>query len=85
MHRFLDVSLISVVMPILLAIIVLVIAVMLIVVYGKTKQMQIAAIDKQSFEQLAEELKADNAAIRSELADIKETLSSINKMMKDIE
>lgn len=60
-----------------------VIVVTLIVVVGKTKRAQ--SVDVKSFEKLAHELKVDNEELKSELATIKETLKSINKMMKEID
>jgi len=56
----------------------------------KLKEMEavnkrIESINSQSFESLVEELRADNANLKLELSEIKEVLSSIDKMMKDIE
>jgi len=65
-------------MPVLVAIIISVIIVVLIVVHGKTKQTQSLAINQKFFEELAHELKADNAIMKSDLA-------AINKMMEEIE
>lgn len=76
-------NLIPVIMPILVAVIILVIAVLLIIVFYKTKRAQ--SLNIQSFEKLAQELKADNKMLKSELETIKGTLDSINKMMKEIE
>lgn len=75
----------SIIMPILAAIGTLGIIVVLIVVNCKTKQIQSLIINQKSFEELARELKADNAIMKSELAAIKEDLNSINKMMKEIQ
>jgi len=56
----------------------------------KLKEMEavnkrIESISTQSFESLVEELRTDNADLKAELSEIKQTLSSIDKMMKDIE
>lgn len=83
MSSALDLSIIAIVMPILIAVIILVLSVLLIVGFYKTKRVQSLSI--QSFEQLAQELKADNEMLKSELKTIKGTLESINKMMKEIE
>lgn len=76
-------DLIPVIMPILVAVIILAIAVLLIIVFYKTKRAQ--SLNIQSFEKLAQELRADNKMLKSELVTIKGTLDSINKMMKEIE
>lgn len=76
-------DLIPVIMPILAAVIIFAIAVLLIIVFYKNKRAQSLSI--QSFEKLAQELKADNNMLKSELETIKGTLDSINKMMKEIE
>lgn len=76
-------DLIPVIMPILVSVIILVIAVLLIIFFYKTKRAQ--RLNIQSFEKLAQELKADNKMLKSELETIKGTLDSINKMMKEIE
>lgn len=39
----------------------------------------------KAFEELVQELKADNKFLKSELEAMKGTLNSINKMMKEIE
>lgn len=80
-----DLSIISVVMPILIAVVILVVAVVLIVVNGKTKQAQSLAVSQKAFEELARELRADHAAIKSELAAIGKDTASIKKMMEEIE
>ena len=70
-------------MPILTAVLIFAIAAMLIVVTYKTKQAQ--SFNVKSFERLTQELKSDHELMKSELASVKETLDSINKMMKEIE
>lgn len=75
----------STLMPVLAVIFTLVIIVALIMVIGKTIQTKILTFNQRSLEELASELKADNTAIKSELAAIKSTLDSINKMMKEIQ
>jgi len=62
----------------------LIIAVALIVVIGQIHKARVSAIGKSSFERLASELKKDNAKIMEELSTMKESVDSINKMMKDI-
>lgn len=76
-------SIVSVITPILVAVIILVIAVLIIMVFYKTKMAQSLSI--KAFEELAQELKADNKILKSELETMKGTLDSINKMMKEIE
>lgn len=83
MKSGLDLSIISIIMPILAAVIILIIAVLIIIVFYKSKRAQ--SLNVQSFEKLAQELKADNKMLKSELETIKGTLDSINKMMKEIE
>lgn len=83
MSSELPLSIIPVIMPVLTALIITVIAVLLIFVFYKSKSMQ--SINVQSFERLANELKADNQMLHSELEAIKITLDSINQMMKEIE
>ena len=68
-------SIVSVITPILVAVIIL--------VFYKTKKAQSLSI--KAFEELAQELKADNKILKSELETMKGTLDSINKMMKEIE
>ena len=70
-------------MPILTAVLIFAIAAMLIVVTYKTKQAQ--SFNVKSFERLTQELKSDHELLKSELASVKETLDSINKMMKEID
>lgn len=78
-------DLFSIVMPILAAVILLIIVITLIVVIGKTKQTQSSAINKKQFEEFCNELRADNATIKSELFTMKEKLDSINKMMEEVQ
>ena len=63
----------------------LIIIVVVVVVIGVIVRTAIIAVNKRSFNELANELKEDNAHLKAELATIKETLASINKMMKEIE
>ena len=70
-------------MPILTAVLIFTIAAMLIVITYKTKQAQ--NFNVKSFERLTQELRSDHEMLKSELASVKETLDSINKMMKEIE
>lgn len=79
------VSLIPVIMPILAAIIIMVIAVVFIVVNGRTRQVQNLAIQQKAFEELTNELKADHARMNVELKSIREELHSINKMMAEVQ
>jgi hypothetical protein len=58
--------------------------VVLIVVIGQIIRARISAIGKRSFENLANELKEENAKIMMKLTAMEETVNSINKMMKDI-
>ena len=57
----------------------------LIFVIGQVLKAHASAIGKGSFVKLANELKEENAKIMTELAAMKESLGSINKMMKEIE
>lgn len=74
----------STIMPILAAVFFSVIIIVVIIVNGKTKQTENLAINQKAFEELAFALKADNEVLKAELASMKETLNSINKMMKEI-
>lgn len=85
MKHFFDPSVLSVIMPILAAVIVLVIVVVFIVNNNKTKQIQSLALSQKYYEELTRELTADHAAMKAELADIRETVHSIDKMMKEIQ
>ena len=62
-----------------------IIGVVFIVMREKTKRAQISSIDKHSFEELASELRDENAQIKLELRIMKETIDSIHKMMKEVE
>lgn len=73
------------IMPVAGAIFGLVIMVALIIVIGKSYQATVAGISRRSLEQLADELRAENAYLKAELSTIKETLFSIDSMMKEIE
>ena len=73
------------IMPVSGAIFVLVIIVVLIVVLGKTYQTWVATVNRRSFEELANELRAENTYVKNELADVKETLKSIDRMLKEID
>jgi len=64
---------------------VLIIIVVLIIVIGQAYKARVSAINKHSFEELASKLMGDTEAIKAELADMKASLGSINKMMKEIE
>ena len=51
----------------------------------KAVNKRIESINDETFAALVAELKEDNASLKSELSEIKEVLSSIDKMMKEIE
>jgi len=51
----------------------------------KAVNARIESINNQDFEALVGELRADNASLKAELREVKEVLSSIEKMMKEIE
>jgi len=51
----------------------------------KAVNSRIESINSQAFETLVEELRADNSSLKQELNEIKDILSSIDKMMKEIE
>lgn len=70
-----------VILPILAGLAVIVI----IIVIGQIIKARMSAINKRSFEKLVNELKEENTIMIAELTAIKENLSSINKMMKEIE
>lgn len=59
--------------------------VVLVVVIGQVIKARVSAISARSFEKLATELKEGNTKTLEELTAMKESLSSINKMMKEIE
>ncbi|MCL1819279.1 MAG: hypothetical protein FWG36_01335 [Oscillospiraceae bacterium] len=62
-----------------------IIAVVLIIVIGQAYKARLSAISKNSFEELTTKLTVEIEAVKAELADMNESLSSINKMMKEIE
>lgn len=75
-------SIASIVMPILVAVSILVVAVLVIIVFYKTKKAQ--SLNIKAFEELAQELKADNKFLKSQLEAMKGTLDSIDQMMKEV-
>lgn len=75
-------SIASIVMPILVAVSILVVAVLVIIVFYKTKKAQ--SLNIKAFEELAQELKADNKYLKSQLEAMKGTLDSIDQMMKEV-
>jgi len=46
---------------------------------------RIESIKNQDYDALLEEIRADNASLKAEISEVKEVLSSIDKMMKEIE
>ena len=46
---------------------------------------RIEGLNNQGFEELIQEIRTENANLKSELGEIKEVLASIEKMMKEIE
>ena len=56
----------------------------LIMVIGSVVKARMSAINQRSFEKLANELKEENTKIMTELAAMKESIGSIDKMMKEI-
>ena len=56
----------------------------LIMVIGSVVKARMSAISQRSFEKLANELKEENTKIMAELAAMKESIGSIDKMMKEI-
>ena len=64
---------------------VIIIMVVLILVIGKVFTTRISAVNKRFLEELTNEMRAENANLKAELAAMKENLISINKMMKEIE
>ncbi len=76
-------NLIPIIISALAATVILAVIITLIIVNGKTRQA--SSLNLKCFEELAQELKADNEEIRNELTEMKEVLNSINKMMKEIE
>lgn len=67
----------------LLIVFIFVILVLIINTYAELKTRQ--SLSVKSFEKLANELREDNAMMKAELEAMKDTLASINKMMKEIE
>lgn len=67
----------------LLIVFIFVILVLIINTYAELKKRQ--SLSVKSFEKLANELREDNAMMKAELEAMKDTLASINKMMKEIE
>jgi len=58
--------------------------IVLIVTIGKVVNSRSEGINKNSFETLVADLRTDNEALKKELTQIKTSLASIEKMMKDV-
>ena len=59
--------------------------IVLIVTIGNVVNSKNEGINKHAFDDLVAELRADNTDLKAELAQIKTSLASVEKMMKDIE
>ncbi len=69
------------VMPVLAVFFVLIIVITVIITQSK----QQTAIKIDSFESLAKELRQDNATLKKELLNVQEKVSSMEKMMNEIQ
>ncbi|MCL2217030.1 MAG: hypothetical protein FWB91_08435 [Defluviitaleaceae bacterium] len=69
-----------VVLPIVIAVGVIV----LIVMIGNVIKARVSAVSRKSFEKLVNDLKEENEKMRAELTAIKDSVGSIDKMMKEI-
>lgn len=85
MNQGFDLSIIPLLMPILAIVSTLIVAVLAIVFVLKPKAAQGVAVNRQEFEEIAAELKAEHAALWQEIAAARKTLESINQMMKEIQ
>ena len=70
---------------VILPILVTVGAIALIFAVANVLKARAAAISKTSFEELANELRAENAIILADIAEMKESLNAVNKMLKAVE
>ena len=70
---------------VLIIISVLIITTVSIDTWGKVQKAEAEAVGKKSFENLANELKEDNAYLKIKLTIIEEKLASIDKMLKEVE
>ena len=68
----------------LIAVFVVTVIVVLIVVLGKVIRSRTSAVSTRTFEKLAMELKEENAKITAELSTMKESLGSIEQMMREV-
>ena len=69
----------------LIAVIIAAVVIAIIITAGKVKRSQISSISNHSFDELAAELREKNTKLEAEMIEIKESLASINKMMKEID
>jgi len=74
----------SIIMPVLGVFFVLILAVVLIVVIGGIVGKRQTALSQRSFEELAKEIRQENAQIKAELLSVKEKVTSMDQMMKEI-
>jgi len=75
----------TLIMSIMMVTSILIIIVVLIVTDAKNRQTKNLVVNQKSFEELSYDLKADNISIKAELADIKKTLNSVEKMMEEVQ
>jgi peptidoglycan hydrolase CwlO-like protein len=69
---------------VVLPIVITVGVIVLVVVIGSVIKARVSAVSRKSFEKLANDLKDESEKIRAELTAIKESVGSIDKMMKEI-
>jgi len=65
--------------------IIVVLTIVIGLVISQTYKARMSAVGKSSFEELANRLVGESEIIKTELAVMKESLASINKMLKEIE
>ena len=70
--------------PMTIAICIMVVFVVYLVQSSKRRIAEAGSVDRVYVEQILQEILQDNADMKEELADIRETVASIEKMMKDV-
>ena len=74
----------EIIAPIAIVICVMVIGIVYLVTTTKRRIAEASGVDRAYVEQLLQDILQDNVDIKTELTDIHEKVSSIEKMMKDV-
>ncbi|MDE7478093.1 MAG: hypothetical protein K2M91_09120 [Lachnospiraceae bacterium] len=72
------------IMPVIGAIGMIIIITILLIVKSMEKREQIRGVDVANLNSFVEEIKRENAELKSDLRTVKEKVNAIDKMMKDI-